>query len=195
MYQNVIRNEFDETIKIMKLFVNNTDCINSIQAAAKIISNAFKMDKKVLSCGNGGSHCSSMHFSEELTGRYRESRIGYPAIAISDSAYLSCVGNDFGYEKIFSRYIESVGQAQDVLFAISGSGQSINILKAIEVAHDKGMKTIFLTRENTNRQVSDNVNINISVPYSLYADYIQEVHIKIIHVLILIIEKEMLSVS
>lgn len=193
MYNNIILNEFNETMKIMKLFVNNTHYVNTIQSAAKIIADAFKIGRKVLSCGNGGSHCNAMHFAEELTGRYRENRKGYPAIAISDASYLSCVGNDFGYENVFSRYIESVGNAQDVLFAISGSGQSINILNAIKVAYKKGMKTIFLTKENNLGTSFDNIDIKICIPHAMYPDYIQEVHMKIIHILVLIIEKEMIS--
>ncbi|MCP5821393.1 SIS domain-containing protein, partial [Klebsiella pneumoniae] len=87
---------------------------------------------KVMSCGNGGSHCDAMHFAEELTGRYRENRPGYPAIAISDVSHLSCVSNDFGYEYVFSRFVESVGREGDVLLGISTSGNSGNIIKAIE---------------------------------------------------------------
>ncbi len=92
----------------------------------------------MLSCGNGGSHCDAMHFAEELTGRYRENRPGYPAIAISDVSHLSCVSNDFGYEYVFSRYVESVGRAGDVLLGISTSGNSGNVIKAIEAARAQG---------------------------------------------------------
>lgn len=195
MYKSLIQDEFNETIKIMQTFANNIECIKSIQDSAKIVVNAFKLGKKVLSCGNGGSHCNAMHFSEELTGKYRKKRKGYPAIAISDSSYLSCVGNDFGYENVFSRYIESVGNSNDVLLTISGSGKSINIIKAIEAAYSKGMKIIFLTTENAKNDFSDKVDVNICVPSAVYSDYIQEIHIKIIHVLILIIEKEMEFIS
>ncbi|MGB0360647.1 MAG: SIS domain-containing protein, partial [Endozoicomonas sp.] len=95
--------------------------------------------------GNGGSHCDAMHFAEELTGRYRENRPGYPAIAISDPSHISCVSNDFGYDFVFSRYVEAVGQQGDVLFGISTSGNSSNILKAVEAARAKGMKVILLS--------------------------------------------------
>lgn len=192
MYYKLICEEFDKTIKIMQMFMNDQNSINNIQSSAKIIANAFKNGQKVLSCGNGGSHCNAMHFAEELTGRYRKNREGYPAIAISDPSYLSCVGNDFGYRNIFSRYIEAVGNTQDILFAISGSGKSENILNAIETAYQKKMKIIFLTRENEKNIFFDNVDISICVPYCIYADYIQEVHIKIIHVIVFLIEKEML---
>lgn len=191
MYYDLIYAEFNKTIKIMKTFINNKDNVNAIRSATRIIVDAFKAGKKVLSCGNGGSHCNAMHFAEELTGRYRAIRKGYPAIAISDPSYLSCVSNDFGYENVFSRYIESVGIEQDVLFAISGSGKSLNILNAIKVAYNKGMKVIFLTRENQENSFFKNIDVKICVPNSIYADYIQEIHIKIIHILVLMIEKEM----
>lgn len=193
MYYELIQNEFYETIKIMKAFMYDKDCINSIQSSAELIARAFKIGKKILSCGNGGAHCHAMHFAEELTGRYRKNRKGYPAIAISDPSYLSCVSNDLGYENVFSRYIESVGNVDDILFAISSSGKSINILNAIKTAHNKGMKVIFLTRISSENLYSNYINIKICVPYAHYLDYIQDVHMKIIHILILIIEKEMLQ--
>lgn len=192
MYHDLICDEFNKTVEIMKLFVNNVDCIGMVQSAARIVAGAFKIGRKVLACGNGGSHCNAMHFAEELTGRYRNNRVGYPAIAITDPSYLSCVSNDFGYQHVFSRYVESVGKTKDILFAISGSGQSINVLNALLVAHKKGMKTIFLTKDHVKNELVNQIDVNICVPYSIYSDYVQEVHMKIIHILVLIIEKEML---
>ena len=102
----------------------------SIEKAAKLLAESFKNGGKVLSCGNGGSHCDAMHFAEELTGRYRENRPGYPAIAISDVSHLSCVSNDFGYEYVFSRFVEAVGKRRAiVLFGLSTSGNSKKYLK------------------------------------------------------------------
>ncbi|CAD83740.1 phosphoheptose isomerase [Candidatus Blochmanniella floridana] len=192
MYSNIIYNEFDKIIKIMQTFIKTENYVNKIQSAAKLISNAFKAEGKVLSCGNGGSHCNAMHFAEELTGRYRANRPGYPAIVISDPSYLSCVSNDFGYENIFARFIESVGKSTDILFAISSSGKSKNILKAITSAYNIGMKVIFLTGDGSCKQISNYVNVEICIPYAEYLDYVQEIHIKIIHTIILIVEKEML---
>ncbi|WP_420021887.1 D-sedoheptulose 7-phosphate isomerase [Blochmannia endosymbiont of Camponotus nipponensis] len=177
------------------MFFSGKNNINLVALSAKLIANTFKMGGKVLSCGNGGSHCNAMHFAEELTGRYRNNRVGYAAIAISDPSYLSCVSNDFGYEYVFSRYIESVGNKKDVLFAISTSGKSANILCAIEAAYKREMKIIFLTGDKKENKLSDHIDIEICVPYLSYLDHIQEVHIKIIHLIILIIEKEMGSLS
>ncbi|ADV33627.1 phosphoheptose isomerase [Candidatus Blochmanniella vafra str. BVAF] len=194
MYGNLIFNEFNKIIGMMKIFLKNSNGVDEILISAKLISDAFKLGGKVLSCGNGGSLCHAMHFAEELTGRYRENRIGYPAIAISDPSYLSCVSNDFGYENVFSRYVKSIGNKKDVLLAISSSGESVNILNAIEEAHNIGMKVIFLTRESKlKNKFSSYVDVEICAPFSRHLDHIQEMHMKIIHVLVLIIEKEMLS--
>lgn len=197
MYYDLINNEFERTIKMMQMFIYEKYHINAVESSAKIIATSLKKGGKIFSCGNGGSHCNAMHFSEELTGRYRDDRIGYAAISISDPAYFSCVSNDFGYEYVFSRYVESLGNEKDVLFAISTSGKSLNILNAIKSAYNKGMKVIFLTAEKENKEskYSDYVDINICVPFSVYCDYIQEIHIKIIHTIILVVEKEMSSLS
>ncbi|ABU72152.1 MULTISPECIES: D-sedoheptulose 7-phosphate isomerase [Vibrio harveyi group] len=190
MYQDLIRSELNEAAEVLNKFLSDDNNIAQIEAAAKMIADSFKQDGKVLSCGNGGSHCDSMHFAEELTGRYRENRPGYAGIAISDPSHLSCVSNDFGYDFVFSRYVEAVGRKGDVLFGLSTSGNSGNILKAIEAAQAKGMKTIALTGKDGGK-MAGLADIEIRVPHFGYADRIQEVHIKIIHIIIQLIEKEM----
>ncbi|HDL3851082.1 TPA: D-sedoheptulose 7-phosphate isomerase, partial [Mannheimia haemolytica] len=139
MYLEQIKAELQEAADVLDKFMSDEKNIKLIQDAAMLIANSFKQGGKVISCGNGGSHCDAMHFAEELTGRYRENRPGYPAIAISDVSHLSCVSNDFGYEYVFSRYLEAVGQKGDVLFGLSTSGNSKNVLNAIKVAKEKGM--------------------------------------------------------
>ncbi len=190
MYQDLIRSELTEAAEVLNKFLSDDHNIAQIEAAAKVIADSFKQGGKVLSCGNGGSHCDAMHFAEELTGRYRENRPGYPGIAISDPSHLSCVSNDFGYDFVFSRYVEAVGSAGDVLFGLSTSGNSGNILKAIEAAKAKGMKTIALTGKDGGKMAGV-ADVEIRVPHFGYADRIQEVHIKIIHIVIQLIEKEM----
>ncbi|EID0061019.1 D-sedoheptulose 7-phosphate isomerase [Vibrio vulnificus] len=190
MYQDLIRNELTEAADVLNKFLSDDHNIAQIEAAAKMIAESFKKDGKVLSCGNGGSHCDAMHFAEELTGRYRENRPGYAGIAISDPSHLSCVSNDFGYDYVFSRYVEAVGRKGDVLFGLSTSGNSGNILKAIEAAKAKGMKTIALTGKDGGK-MAGLADVEIRVPHFGYADRIQEVHIKIIHIIIQLIEKEM----
>jgi len=190
MYHDLIRSELNEAAEVLNKFLSDDHNMAQIEAAAKMIADSFKQDGKVLSCGNGGSHCDSMHFAEELTGRYRENRPGYAGIAISDPSHLSCVSNDFGYDFVFSRYVEAVGRKGDVLFGLSTSGNSGNILKAIEAAQAKGMKTIALTGKDGGK-MAGLADIEIRVPHFGYADRIQEIHIKIIHIIIQLIEKEM----
>ncbi|EGQ7768261.1 TPA: D-sedoheptulose 7-phosphate isomerase [Vibrio parahaemolyticus] len=190
MYQDLIRSELNEAAEVLNKFLSDDHNIAQIEATAKMIADSFKQDGKVLSCGNGGSHCDAMHFAEELTGRYRDNRPGYAGIAISDPSHLSCVSNDFGYDFVFSRYVEAVGRKGDVLFGLSTSGNSGNILKAIEAAKAKGMKTVALTGKDGGK-MAGLADIEIRVPHFGYADRIQEVHIKIIHIIIQLIEKEM----
>ena len=190
MYQDLIRSELNEAADVLNKFLSDDNNIQQIEAAARMIADSFKQGGKVLSCGNGGSHCDAMHFAEELTGRYRDDRPGYPGIAISDPSHLSCVSNDFGYDHVFSRYVEAVGAKGDVLWGLSTSGNSGNILKAIDAAKAKGMKTIALTGKDGGKMAGC-ADIEIRVPHFGYADRIQEVHIKIIHIVIQLIEKEM----
>ena len=192
MYHNIIRDELNAAKTALATYLNDDENIDAIQQAAVMLANSFKSDGKVMSCGNGGSHCDAMHFAEELTGRYREDRPGYPAIAISDVSHLSCVGNDLGYEFVFSRFVESVGQTNDVLLGLSTSGNSVNIINAISAARNKGMKVIILTG-NDGGKMAGLADVEIRVPHFGYADRIQEIHIKVIHILILLIEKEMIK--
>ncbi|MBM7457078.1 D-sedoheptulose 7-phosphate isomerase [Oceanisphaera litoralis] len=190
MYQDLIRSELTDAAEVLNRFLADDANIQAIESGAKLLADSFKAGGKVLSCGNGGSHCDAMHFAEELTGRYRENRPGYPAIAISDPSHLSCVANDFGFEYVFSRYLEAVGKEGDVLFGLSTSGNSGNIIRAIEAARAKGIKVIALTGKDGGK-MAGLADVEIRVPHFGYADRIQEVHIKIIHILIQLVEKEM----
>jgi D-sedoheptulose 7-phosphate isomerase len=179
--------EFTEAQTVLNTFITNPDNIARIAAAAELMSEAVKKGGKILSCGNGGSMCDAMHFAEELTGRYRNNRRALPAIAISDSSHISCVSNDYGYDSIFSRYVEALGNAGDVLLAISTSGNSGNVLKAAEAARSKGMQVVSLTGKDGGK-LAPLSDVEIRVAHHGYADRIQEIHIKVIHSLILSIE-------
>ena len=192
MYCNDIKAELMQAQDVLNAFLADEHNITLIENAALLIANAFKQGGKVLSCGNGGSHCDAMHFAEELTGRYRENRPSYPAIAISDVSHVSCVGNDFGFDAIFSRYVEGVGAKGDVLLGISTSGNSANVIKAMQSAKDKGMKVIALTGKDGGK-IRGLADVEICVPHFGYADRVQEIHIKVIHILIMLIEKEMIK--
>ena len=143
---------------------------------------------KIISCGNGGSHCDAMHFAEELSGRYRDDRPALPAIAISDPSHISCVSNDYGFQAIFSRFVEGLGQAGDTLLAISTSGNSPNVLEAARVAREKEISVVALTGQDGGA-LAELADVEVRVPHHGYADRIQEVHIKVIHVLIMLIEQ------
>lgn len=188
--KNLIVEELQEAALVLNAFIADEKNIAAIEQAARLLADSFKQQGKVLACGNGGSHCDAMHFAEELTGRYRENRPAYPAIAISDPSHLSCVSNDYGYEYVFSRYIEGLGQAGDVLFGISTSGNSGNIIKAVEAAKAKGMQVIILSGKDGG-QLAGQADVEIRVPHFGFADRIQEIHIKVIHILIQLIEKYM----
>ena len=186
--QNLILDELKEAAKVLNNFLEKEANIKAIEAAAEALAESIKSGGKIFSCGNGGSHCDAMHFAEELTGRYRENRKALPAIAISDPSHISCTANDFGYDYIFSRYIEGLGKAGDALVGISTSGNSKNVLRAAEMAKQKKMKVIALTGNNGGA-LAELADVEIRVSHLGYADRIQEIHIKVIHILINLIEK------
>jgi D-sedoheptulose 7-phosphate isomerase len=185
---DIISQELNEAQIVLQNFLSDPKHIANIEAAARLMADAIKAGNKILSCGNGGSHCDAMHFAEELSGRYRENRRALPAIAISDVSHISCVSNDFGYDFVFSRFIEGLGNQGDVLLGISTSGNSSNIIKAVEAAREKGMKVIILTGKDGGK-LAGKADVEICVPHFGYADRIQEIHIKVIHIFILLIEK------
>ena len=189
-FNKIIKEELYEAEKLLNKIINQPAMINNINQAASLMAEAVKNNGKIISCGNGGSHCDAMHFAEELTGRYRDDRPPIPAIAISDPTHMSCVSNDYGFDNIFSRFIDAMGHKNDVLLGITTSGNSPNIINAVKSANNKGMTSIILSG-NDGGEVSKISNINIIVPFSGYSDRIQEIHIKIIHIFILLIEQQL----
>ena len=187
---NLITQSLQESQQVLADFLANPAKIESIEKAADVLVNALKNGNKILSCGNGGSHCDAMHFAEELSGRYRENRPAFAAMAISDPSHISCVSNDFGYNYIFSRFIEGLGNAGDVLVGISTSGNSANIIEAVKAAQAKGMEVILLTGKDGGQLASYGCH-EIRVDHFGYADRIQEIHIKVIHILIQLIESKL----
>ena len=185
----IIKQHFTEAQQTLEKFLADEKNFVQIDRAGSMLVEAIKNGGKVISCGNGGSMCDAMHFAEELSGRYRNDRKAIAAISISDPSHISCVGNDYGYEFIFSRFVEAVGNKGDVLFAISTSGNSKNVLNAIEAAKKKGMKSIGLTGKDGGAMASL-CDVEIRAPHSTYADRAQEIHIKVIHSLIDYVERE-----
>ena len=181
---------FLEAQQILTAFLADEGNFERIETAVQKIVASFQQGGKIIACGNGGSHCDAMHFAEELTGRYRDDRKALPALAISDSSHITCVGNDYGYDFIFSRFVEAHGKAGDVLLGISTSGNSPNIINALEKARELGMFTIALTGKDGGK-IKDLCDLEIRAPKSDYADRAQEIHIKVIHSLIDGIENQM----
>ena len=184
-----IKNHFEQAKEILDLFSTEQN-MQKISDAIEILSASLSQGGKVISCGNGGSMCDAMHFAEELSGRFRDDRKGLAALSISDPSHISCVANDYGYEYVFSRFVESVGKKDDVLLGISTSGNSENVIKAVKTAKEKGIKTIVLTGK-TGGQLADLADLEIRAPQSEYADRAQEIHIKVIHALIDGIERSL----
>ncbi|MDA3910337.1 MAG: D-sedoheptulose 7-phosphate isomerase [Bacteroidales bacterium] len=187
-YLKDIRENFVEAQKVLDEFTASESNFEKIHAAAEVMVSALQKENKILSCGNGGSMSDAMHFAEELTGRYRDDRKALAAIAISDPGHISCVSNDFGYEFIFSRYLEAHGKPGDVLLAISTSGNSQNIINAIYTAKKRGVFVVGLTGKDGGK-MADLCDIEIRAPKSQYADRVQEIHIKVIHTIIGLLEK------
>jgi D-sedoheptulose 7-phosphate isomerase len=180
---------FLEAKAILDSYLSDSANFDALAKAAGLVAEAMKSGGKVISCGNGGSMCDAMHFAEELSGRFRDDRRALPAVSISDPSHLTCTANDYGFDQVFSRYVEAVGKEGDVLLAISTSGNSKNILRAIEAAREKKMLVVGLTGRDGG-QMAGRCDVELRAPQSRYADRAQEIHIKMIHTLIQLIEAQ-----
>ena len=183
-----IRDSLNQAKAALDALLANEVALAAVAGAAELLVATFKAGGRVYSCGNGGSMSDAMHFAEELTGRYRENRPGLPALAISDAGHLTCVANDFGYEHVFARFLESHARAGDCLVAISTSGTSANVVNAAETARARGAKVIALTGK-PGSMLESRADVCICTPGGRYADRVQELHIKVIHILIELIER------
>lgn len=183
------RKQFSEALETLQSFIESNPFVK-IELAIDWMSQSIANGNKIISCGNGGSMSDAMHFAEELSGRYRNNRPSLAAISISDPTHITCVANDYGFDYIFSRFIEGLGNEGDILLGISTSGNSQNVINAVEKAKEKGMKTIVLTGKDGGK-LSQLADIEIRAPYSEFADRAQEIHIKIIHAMIGGIEEKL----
>jgi D-sedoheptulose 7-phosphate isomerase len=184
---SLIHAELTEARTVLDRFVADPQNLYRIEQAARLMVDCLAGRGKILSCGNGGSLCDAQHFAEELTGRYRQDRPALAAIALTEASHLSCVANDYGYEYVFSRYVQALGRPGDVLLAISTSGSSANVLRAAEAAREAGMQVIALSGKDGG-PLAALAHVEIRVPHDGYADRIQEVHVKVIHILLRLIE-------
>lgn len=185
----MIKAQFEEARRALDAFLANEANFVAIEKAGNLMAGAIQSGNTLFSCGNGGSMCDAMHFAEELSGRYRNDRPAIAAVSISDPSHITCVGNDYGFDAIFSRYLEAHGKAGDVLLAISTSGNSPNVLKAANTAKQKMMFVVALTGKDGG-QLAHLADIEIRAPHFPFADRAQEIHIKVIHSLIGYIEAQ-----
>tara|TARA_B110000503_G_scaffold142633_1_gene240075 strand:+ start:16070 stop:16645 length:576 start_codon:yes stop_codon:yes gene_type:complete len=175
-----IQQHFEEAAQVLERVRHDESLIQSIAQSGQRLIETLANGGKIISCGNGGSMSDAMHFAEELSGRYREDRPGLAAISCSDPSHITCVGNDYGFDQIFSRFIQALGKQGDALVAISTSGNSPNVLNAARAARALGMTVIGLTGRGGG-ELTALCDVQVSIPWEGYADRVQEMHIKVIH--------------
>jgi D-sedoheptulose 7-phosphate isomerase len=186
---SLIKADLEESRSVLDQFLSDEKNLTRIGEAAELMTKSVRNGGKIISCGNGGSMCDAMHFAEELTGRFRDDRRPLPALSISDPSHLSCVANDYGYDQVFSRFVEAIGRKDDVLLAISTSGNSGNVIAAMKQARKNGMKVVGLTGKDGGK-MAGLCDVEIRAPQTAYADRAQEIHIKVIHALIHCLENK-----
>jgi D-sedoheptulose 7-phosphate isomerase len=180
--------ELYEARTVLDQFLADDTNLTCIAQAAELMAASLKQGGKILTCGNGGSLCDAQHFAEELSGRYRQDRPALAAIALTEASHMTCVANDYGFEFVFSRFVQALGRPGDVLLAISTSGNSPNVLNAATAARAAGLQVVSLTGKDGG-QLASLSDVEIRVPHFGFADRIQEVHIKAIHIMIMLIEQ------
>lgn len=188
-----VMSDLQEAAEVLRAFMAKSDTREKLERAISWSAQTIRQGGKLITAGNGGSMCDALHLAEELTGKYRQDRPSYAAIAICDPSHLTCVGNDYGYDSVFSRFIEGMGKRGDLFLGISTSGNSGNIIKACQVSRQQGMKTIMLLGKDGGK-LKDLCDLPIIVPHQGFADRIQEVHTMIIHIMIRGIEDELAHV-
>jgi D-sedoheptulose 7-phosphate isomerase len=196
--REILNQHLLESSEILKIFSTNEEYLNSVTEAAEIIISSLQSGNKIITAGNGGSMCDAMHFASELSGRYRDDRDPIPAISISDPSHITCVGNDYGYDQIFSRYLTAHGNRGDIFFGITTSGNSQNIINACLSAKERNMRIVVLTSDRIGTLQTDYrdlVDVSIKTPSSKYVDRIQELHIKIIHSIVDMVEKKLFKIK
>ena len=186
----IVQTTLAEAAQALERLRNDSAMLARIEAAGALLADTFAAGGKVYSCGNGGSMCDAMHFAEELSGRFRDHRPGYAALAISDPGHLSCVGNDYGYDQVFARFVRAHARAGDVLLAITTSGSSKNVVAAAQAARELGARVIALTGRDAT-PITALADIALVTPGGKYADRVQELHIKVIHILIELVERRL----
>lgn len=182
-------NSYKTTYKLLQDFISKEEREKTTEKVSKELADIFEKGGKVLICGNGGSNCDALHFAEEFTGRFRKERRALPAIALSDSSHITCVGNDYGFDYIFSKGVEAFGKKDDLFIGISTSGNSTNVIKAVEEAKKIGMKTCVLLGKDGGK-LKGVCDYEFIIPGET-SDRIQEIHMMILHIIIEGVERIM----
>ncbi len=177
-----------EAQETLQKFLADPNLLKKCEEFSHILITSFKSGGKLLTCGNGGSHCDAMHFAEEFTGRYRKDRRPLGALALGDASHTTCVSNDYGFEYVFSRQVQGLGRKGDVLVGLSTSGNSKNVILAVQEAKKLGIKTVALLGKDGG-ELKGLADLSIVIPAQT-SDRIQEMHIKIIHTVIETVERE-----
>ncbi len=185
-----IRAALNEAAEALGALASDQACLSTIERFRDLILNTLRSNGKLMSCGNGGSMSDAMHFAEEWTGRFRADRPAQAALSFSDPSHLSCIANDFGYDEVFARQVAAHGRENDVLLAISTSGDSPNILRALEEARARGVHTVGLLGRGGGKALAL-CDIGIVVPYAESPERIQELHIKVIHLVVEAVERSL----
>ena len=188
MSDAAIRASFEEAARTLQAFLDDPACLEGVERFAAAALKTVRAGGLLMSCGNGGSMCDAMHFAEEWTGRFRSDRSALPAVAFSDPSHLTCIANDFGYDEVFARLVEAYGKPGDLLVVLTTSGNSPNILRALETARAREITTVGLLGKGGGKAM-DLVDIPILVPSASTSDRIQEVHIKALHITIEAVER------
>jgi D-sedoheptulose 7-phosphate isomerase len=180
---------FEQAQRALASFMSSPEQLEKCAQFSKILVQTFRDGGRAFSCGNGGSHCDAMHFAEEFTGRYRKDRRPLGALALGDPSHVTCVSNDYGFAEIFSRQLEGLARPGDALVGLSTSGNSENVIRAFLKAREIGVKTVALLGRDGGK-MRDLADLAIVVPAQT-SDRIQEMHIKLLHIAIEAVEREL----
>lgn len=186
MENTIIQSVKDGILAIEKLLEPKS--VQFMHDSAFAIKTCFEQGGKIIVAGNGGSLCDAAHFAEELTGQFRKMRKALPAIALTDAAHITCCGNDFGFDSIFSRGVEAYGKEGDVFIGLSTSGNSANIIKAFEVAKEMKLSTVAFLGKGGG-QLKGFADFELIIDGFATSDRIQEAHMTAIHIIIDLVEK------
>jgi D-sedoheptulose 7-phosphate isomerase len=182
---------FIEARQALDQFISAKDNLEKIERLAVLLHKQLAAGHKIMVCGNGGSACDAMHFAEELTGRFRKDRPPLAAIACGDVGHITCTANDYGFEEVFSRWVEALGKPGDVLIVLSTSGNSENLVRAVRAAAGRSIVTVSLLGKSGGK-LRGVCNHEVMVPGE-HSDRIQELHMLILHVLVESVERMMFA--